>query len=82
MKIVVLGLFGFAFGAIAGGLIGVGLGMIWTGVFQTSCVGGTCGMLVFFTFMPIGIFIGGLIGALALGYFGSRDPAEGPREAS
>lgn len=82
MKIVVLGLSGFVFGAIAGGLIGVGLGMIWTGVFQTSCFEGHCGTLVFLTFMPIGIFIGGLIGALALGYFGSRDPAEGSREAS
>jgi hypothetical protein len=82
MKIVVLGLFGFAFGAIAGGLIGVGLGMIWTGVFQTNCFEGYCGMLLFYTFMPIGIFIGGLIGALVLAYFGSRDSAEGPREDS
>jgi hypothetical protein len=81
MKLMLLGLSGFVFGAIAGGMIGVGLGLIWTGVFRTSCFEGYCGMLVFFAFMPTGIFIGGLIGALALGYFGSRDRAEEQREA-
>jgi hypothetical protein len=80
MKIVLLGSFGFAFGAIAGGMIGVGLGLIWTGAFRTSCFEGYCGSLVFFTFMPIGIIGGGLIGALALGYFGTRDPADVPSD--
>jgi hypothetical protein len=82
MKVLVLGLFGFIFGAIAGGMIGVGLGLIWTGVFQTSCFEGTCGRLVLFTFMPIGIVLGGLIGALTLGYFGARDPTDVRRDAN
>lgn len=81
MKTLLLGSFGFAFGAIAGGLIGVGLGMIWTGVFQRSCIEGTCGMPVFVTFMSIGIFVGGLIGAVILGYFGSRQITDLPRDA-
>jgi hypothetical protein len=43
----------------AGGVIGVGLGFVWTSVFHTSSFEGYSGMLVFFTFMPIGIFVGG-----------------------
>ncbi len=74
MRIMLLALTGFVFGAIAGGLIGVGLGLIWTGVFQTSCSEGYCGMLVFFTFMPIGMIVGGLAGAGGLGYLASRNP--------
>ncbi len=32
-------------------------------------------MLVFFTFMPIGIILGGLAGAIGLGLIGARDRA-------
>lgn len=32
-------------------------------------------MLVFFTFMPIGAILGGLIGAAGLGFAASRDHA-------
>jgi hypothetical protein len=63
MKIVGLALLGLVFGLIAGGAIRVGLGLIWTTIFQTSCFEGYCGMLVFFTFMPIGSILGGLAGA-------------------
>ena len=59
----------------------VGLGLIWAGVFRTSCFEGYCGMLVFLTFMPIGIVLGGVIGALTLGYFGARDPTDVQRSA-
>ena len=82
MKVLLLGLFGFILGALAGAMIGVGLGLIWAGVFRTSCFEGYCGMLVFLTFMPIGIVLGGLIGALTLGYFGARDPTDVRRDAN
>ena len=72
MKIVLPGLIGLFFGAILGGVIGVGLGFIWTEVFHTSSFEGYSGMLVFFTFMPIGIILGGLIGAVGLGVLAAR----------
>ena len=73
MKVVGLGLVGFFLGAIVGGVIGVICGLIWTEVFHTSDFEGYSGMLVFFTFMPIGILGGGLLGAVGLGYAASRD---------
>lgn len=72
MKIVMLGLVGFFLGAIAGGVIGVGFGFAWVSVFRTSSFEGYSGMLVFFTFMPIGLFIGGLTGAIWLGMLAAR----------
>jgi hypothetical protein len=73
MKVVGLGCAGFFLGAILGGVLGVICGLIWTQVFQTSSFEGYSGMLVFFTFMPIGIIGGGLLGAAGLGYIASRD---------
>ena len=73
MKIVMLGLVGFFLGAFLGGVLGVILGLIWTNVFFTSSFEGYSGMMVFMTFMPIGIMLGGLIGAVGLGYLASRD---------
>ena len=81
MKIALLGLVGLFFGAILGGAVGVGLGLIWTEVFHTSSFEGYSGMLVFFTFMPIGMIIGGLGGAIGLGMLASRDRAVSPPEA-
>jgi hypothetical protein len=78
VKIVMLGLIGLILGAIAGGIIGVVCGLIWTDVFQTSSFEGYSGMLVFYTFMPIGIILGGLLGAAGLGYLVSRDGANEP----
>ena len=75
MKIVMLGLIGLFLGAIFGGVIGTGLGLLWINVFHTSSFEGYSGMLVFYTFMPIGIIAGALIGAVGLGYLASRaDP--------
>jgi hypothetical protein len=73
MKIVLLGLVGLFFGALLGGVIGVILGLVWTSVFHTSDFEGYSGMLVFMTFMPLGIIIGALIGAVGLGYVAARD---------
>jgi hypothetical protein len=75
MKIVLLGFVGLFLGAIFGGFIGIGLGFIWISVFHTSSFEGYSGMLVFYTFMPLGIIAGALIGAVTLGFLASRaDP--------
>ncbi len=75
MKVAMLGLIGFGLGAIAGGVIGVGLGLVWTSVFHTSSFEGYSGMLVFYTFMPIGIILGGLAGAIGLLVLAARNRA-------
>jgi len=72
---VVLGLVGLFLGAIAGGVIGVGAGFLWTTVFHTSDFEGYSGMLVFFTFMPIGIIVGAVLGAAGLVYLASHESA-------
>jgi hypothetical protein len=72
---VMLALIGLFFGAIIGGVIGVGAGFLWTTVFHTSDFEGYSGMLVFFTFMPIGIIVGAVLGAAGLVYLASRDSA-------
>ena len=72
---VMLALVGLFLGAIAGGVIGVGAGFLWTMVFHTSDFEGYSGMLVFFTFMPIGIIVGAVLGAAGLVYLASREGA-------
>jgi hypothetical protein len=72
MKIVMVGLVGLFLGAIVGGVVGIGLGMIWINVFHTSSFEGYSGMLVFYSFMPIGIIVGALTGAIGLGLLASR----------
>jgi hypothetical protein len=44
-------------------------------VFHTSDFEGYSGMLVFFTFMPIGIIVGAVLGAAGLVYLASREGA-------
>jgi len=73
MKIAGLAVIGLLLGAIADGVIGVGAGFLWITVFHTSDFEGYSGMLVFLTFMPIGIIIGALLGAIILGAFAARD---------
>jgi hypothetical protein len=75
MKVAMLGCAGFFLGAIAGGIIGIGLGFAWITVFRTSSFEGYSGMLVFFTFMPIGIIVGAMAGGVGLGLVGARDGA-------
>ena len=64
---------GFSSGAIVGGMLGVVCGLIWTQVFHTTDFEGYSGMLVFFTFMPIGILVGGSLGAAGIAYVASCD---------
>ena len=70
---VVLALVGLFLGALAGGVIAVGAGFLWTTVFHTSDFEGYSGMLVFTAFMPIGIIIGAVLGAAGLVYLASGD---------
>jgi hypothetical protein len=70
--IVVLAFVGFLLGATAGAALGVGAGLLWTHLAGTSCFEGYCGMLVFTAFMPIGLLLGGLLGAIALGRIATR----------
>ena len=72
MKIVLFGLIGLLLGAVAGGVIGVGLGFAWVSLFHTSSFEGYSGMLIFFTFMPIGFFVGGLGGCIGFGILAAR----------
>ena len=69
MKVGMLG----CLGLFVGGIIGVDL--IWTSVFHTSSFEGDSGMLVFESFMPVGMLLGAFGGAAGLGCPASRDGA-------
>ena len=73
MKIALLVLLGLMLGALGGAALGVGAGLAWVEIFKTSGFEGYSGMLVFFTFMPLGAMIGGLGGALLFGVIAIRD---------
>ena len=73
MKIALLALLGLVLGTLGGAALGVGAGIAWVETFNTSNFEGYSGMLVFFTFMPIGAIVGGLGGALLLGMLAFRD---------
>ena len=76
MKIATLGCLGLILGAIVGGAVGVGLGFAWTSFFHTTSFEGYSGMLIFFTFMPIGAIVGGMLGGVGLGLVAARDGAD------
>jgi MFS family permease len=67
MKVFLLGLLGLILGLIGGGALGVGVGSICVEVFQVRQFEGGAGMMVFFTFMPVGAIIGAILGAWLLG---------------
>ena len=73
MKIVLLAFLGLVLGALGGAVLGIGAGLAWVEVFKTPSFEGYSGMLVFFTFMPLGAAIGGLGGALLFGVIAIRD---------
>ena len=60
-------------GALGGAAVGIGAGLAWVEIFKTSNFEGYSGLLVFFTFMPLGAAIGGLGGALLFGVIAVRD---------
>ena len=68
-----LAIVGLTLGAVLGAAVGVGLGLAYTKIFNVSDFEGYSGMLVFFTFMPLGALLGGCLGAAGLAYLASRD---------
>jgi hypothetical protein len=72
MKVALLGCRGLFLGAIAGGVIGVGLVLLWINVFHAGGFEGYSGVLVFYTFMPLGVIIGAFVGGVGLGIVASR----------
>lgn len=77
-----LGLLGAMLGVIVGGAIGITLGFAWTKIFHTTDFEGYSGMLVFFTFMPIGSLIGAMLGAIGLGRLALQSRNEQERRGS
>ena len=53
MKIALLVLLGLVLGALGGAALGIGAGLAWIEIFQTTNFEGYSGMLVFFAFMPL-----------------------------
>jgi hypothetical protein len=70
MKIALLGLI---LGVLGDAALGIGAGLAWVEIFQTTDFEGYSGMLVFFTFMPMGAVLGGLGGAFLFGLLAFRD---------
>jgi hypothetical protein len=79
MKIFLFAVLGLFLGALLGGALGVGAGLLWTTIFKTTCFEGYCGMLVFFGFMPGGALLGGLFGGAAFATWAYRE-SESARE--
>ena len=73
MKIALLVLLGLMLGALGGAALGIGAGLAWVEIFRTTSFEGYSGVLVFFTFMPLGAAIGGLGGALLFAVIALRD---------
>ena len=73
MKIALFVLLGLFLGALGGATLGVGAGIAWMEIFKTSNSEGHSGLLVFFTFMPLGAILGGLAGAVTFGVLAWRD---------
>jgi hypothetical protein len=75
MKVALLAILGLLLGALGGAALGIGAGLAWVEIFKTTNFEGYSGMLVFFTFMPLGAAIGGIGGALLFGLLAVRDTA-------
>ncbi|MEH2479168.1 ABC-type antimicrobial peptide transport system permease subunit [Nitrobacteraceae bacterium AZCC 2146] len=73
MKIALLAALGLVLGLLGGAALGIGAGIAWVELFKTSNFEGYSGMLVFFTFMPIGALLGGVAGAVLFGVIAARD---------
>ena len=73
MKIALLALLGLALGVLGGAALGIGAGLAWVQIFKTTSFEGYSGMLVFFTFMPLGAILGAFVGAITFGVLAWRD---------
>ena len=73
MKVALLAVLGLVLGALGGAALGVGAGLAWVEIFKTTNFEGYSGMLVFFTFMPLGAAIGGIGGAILFAVLAVRD---------
>jgi hypothetical protein len=72
MKIALLIVLGLVLGLLGGAALGIGAGVAWVEFFKTSNFEGYSAMLVFFTFMPIGALLGGVVGAITFGVMATR----------
>ena len=75
MKVVLLAMLGLFLGVLGGAAVGVGAGLAFVEIAHTTSFEGYSGMLVFFTFMPLGAVIGGVGGAVLFGLMALRDDA-------
>ncbi|KJC45493.1 hypothetical protein [Bradyrhizobium sp. LTSP857] len=75
MKVALLVILGLFLGALGGAALGIGAGLAWVEIAHTTSFEGHSGMLVFFTFMPLGAVIGGIGGAALFGLLAMRDDA-------
>jgi len=73
MKIALLSLLGLILGALGGAALGIAAGVAWVEIFNTTNFEGYSGMLVFFSFMPLGALIGAVAGAIMFGVMVARD---------
>jgi hypothetical protein len=73
MKIALPAVMGLVLGTLGGAALGTGAGLAWVEISKTTDFEGYSGMLVFFTFMPLGAMIGGLGGAFLFGLLAFRD---------
>ncbi|UWU78105.1 hypothetical protein N2603_06495 [Bradyrhizobium huanghuaihaiense] len=73
MKVVLLAVLGLFLGTLGGAALGIGAGLAFVEIAQTTNFEGQNGMLVFFTFMPLGAAIGGIGGAVLFGLLALRD---------
>jgi hypothetical protein len=75
MKVALLAILGLFLGALGGAALGIGAGLAWVEIAQTTSFEGYSGMLVFLTFMPLGAAIGGIGGAALFALLAMRDDA-------
>jgi hypothetical protein len=75
MKVALLAILGLFLGALGGAALGIGAGLAWVEIAQTTSFEGYSGMLVFLTFMPLGAAIGGTGGATLFAVLAMRDDA-------
>jgi hypothetical protein len=72
MRLALLVVLGLLLGAIGGGAVGIGAGIIWSELMQAEAVRGSDPQLIL-SLMPIGALAGALCGGVLFGLIASRD---------